>query len=320
MQHVENVIIIGSWPAGHTAAIYAGRALLEPLLFEGFLANGVAAGGQLTTTTDVENFPGFPDGILWSELMNNMRQQSINSGTRIETKTISKVDLSQRPFKVRADGETEQRYAKTLIIATGAVAKRMNLPGEDLYRQRGVSACAVCDGALPMFRNQHLVVIGGGDAAAEEANFLTKYASKVTMLIRRDVLKASKIMQQRVLENPKIEVLRNTEATQITGDGQGMTGLVIVNNQTHETRELQAWGLFYAIGHKPAVDFLEGQLELDDAGYIKTLDHMSTKTSVDGVFAAGDVQDKKYRQAITSAGTGCMAALEVEHFLAEHKE
>lgn len=315
---IENLIIIWSWPAWHTAAIYAGRALLDPLMFEWFLANGFAAGWQLTTTTDVENFPGFPEGILGPELMERMRQQSVHAGCRIETKTVERVDLSVRPFKVYAQGEQEPRLAKSLIISTGASAKRLWLPGEELYRQNGVSACAVCDGALPMFRNRPLIVIGGWDAAVEEAVYLTKYASKVTMLVRRDELRASKAMQQRALTHEKIEILWHTEWVEILGDGQAMTGLRVINNQTNATTDLEAWGLFYAIGHEPATKFLEGQLALDDARYIKTFGHMSTATSVEGVFAAGDVQDKVYRQAITSAGTGCMAALEAERWLEEH--
>jgi thioredoxin reductase (NADPH) len=340
MSTIENVIIIGSWPAGHTAAVYAWRAMLEPLMFEWFLAWGIAAGGQLTTTTDVENYPWFPDGIMWPDLMLNMRQQSINSWTRIETKTVTKVDLSQTPFKVRAAGESEPRLAKTLIISTGAIAKRLWLDGEETYRQRGISACAVCDGALPMYRNQPLVVIGGWDSACEEANFLTKFGSKVTMLVRRDELRASKVMQQRVFDNPKIEILWNTQWKEITGDDQWMTGITITNNKTWEESGLDAVWLFYAIGHKPATNFLEWQVELDESGYIMTYgrladeylrghielsdekrehlrgeDHFHTSTSVPWVFAAGDVADKVYRQAITSAGTGCQAALEVEHYL-----
>lgn len=328
---VEKVIIIWSGPAWHTAAIYAWRAMLEPLMFEGFLAWGVAAWGQLTTTTDVENYPGFPNGIMWPELMQGMREQSLHSGCRIETKTIERVLLSQDPknvpHKVRAQWEDEPRLATTIIIATWATAKRLHLPGEDIYWQNGVSACAVCDGALPIFRKKHLVVIGGGDSACEEANYLTKYASKVTMLVRRDAMRASKVMQQRVFDNPKIEVLRNTQATDILGDGQVMTGLKILNNTSDEVSEIEAGGLFYAIGHKPATSFLDGQLMLDEAWYILT-GHMltgennevtwhvwNTGTSVPGVFAGGDVQDKKYRQAITSAGTWCMASLEAEHFL-----
>ncbi len=316
MTETRKVIIIGSGPAGHTAGIYAGRALLKPLMFEGFLAGGIAAGGQLTTTTEVENFPGFPTGIGGPALMDLMRQQSINSGCDILTQTVESVDLSKRPFAVVSDGQTW--YAESLIIATWAVAKRMGLPGEEQYRQRGVSACAVCDGALPIFRNKPLIVIGGWDSAIEEATYLTKYASQVTLLVRRDALRASQVMQQRAFDNPKLTILWHTEATEITGDGNVMTGVNVINNQTQETSSLQAAGLFYAIGHKPNTDFLNGQIALDEQGYIITSGHMSTQTSVPGVYAAGDVQDKQYRQAITSAGTGCMAALEAEHFLTSH--
>lgn len=318
MTSIENLIIIWSGPAGHTAAIYAGRALLEPLMFEWFLAGGIAAWGQLTTTTDIENFPGFPDGIGWPELMSHMRQQSLNSGCRIETKTVIKVDFSVYPYKVWAQGEEEFRLAKTIIIATGAVAKRLWLVWEETYRQNGVSACAVCDGGLPLFRNKHLIVIWGGDSACEEAHYLTKFASKITMLVRRDELRASKVMQERVLNHEKIEVLRHTEGQEIVWDGHIMTGMKIINNQTQESIELEAWWLFYAIGHKPNTDFLDGQVALDEAGYIITQDNI-TETNISGVFAAGDVQDKKYRQAITSAGTGCMAALEAEHRLQSHE-
>lgn len=340
MTTIENVIIIGSGPAWHTAAIYAWRAMLEPLMFEGFLAGWVAAWGQLTTTTDVENFPGFPDGIMWPQLMLNMRQQSLNSWTRIETKTVQKVDLSEKPYKVYVQGETEPRFAHSLIISTWATAKRLHLAGEEMYRQRGVSACAVCDGAIPIFRNQPLIVIWGGDSACEEANYLTKYGSKVTMLVRRDELRASKVMQQRVFDNPKIEILRNTQWKEILGDWEWMTWLLVTNVLSWEEITLEAKWLFYAIGHTPATTFLEWQVELDDAWYIITHerkaresffgtvleqdvamrapygDHQfATETSVSWVFAAWDVADKVYRQAITSAGTGCQAALEVEHYL-----
>ncbi|HRX63630.1 MAG TPA: thioredoxin-disulfide reductase [Candidatus Absconditabacterales bacterium] len=308
---MENVVIIGSGPAGHTASIYTAKAMLKPLMYEGFMAGGIAAGGQLTTTTIIENFPGFPDGIDGFTLMNNMRQQSINSGTRIETKTVDKVDLSSSPFKVFVGEDTIE--AKTLIIATGATAKRMGLLGEARFRSRGVSACAICDGGLPIFRDQHIAVIGGGDAAMEEAIHLTHFASKVSVIVRRDELRASKVMQERAKSNSKIDFLRNTEVKEILGDDV-MTGLKIFNNKTNEESVLEVKGLFYAIGHKPNTDFLDGQLELDEAGYIITKPG-TTETSVPGVFAAGDVQDKKYRQAITSAGTGAMAALEAERYL-----
>lgn len=310
----ENLIIIWSGPAGHTAAIYAARANLAPLMFEGRLAGGIAAGGQLTTTTEVENFPWFPHGIQGPELMENMRQQSINSGTRIETKTVDRVDLSSSPFKVFVGSEIHE--AKALIIATGATAKKLDIPGVKDYWMRGISGCAVCDGALPMFRNKPLIVIGGGDVALEEATHLAKFGSKVTVLIRRSKteLKASKAMQARAFANEKIEFLEYTEAVEILGNGNLMTWLTVINNQTQQTSTLEANGLFFAIGHTPNTGFLEGQVALDDTGYIITKAG-TTETSVAGVFAAGDVQDKKYRQAITSAGTGCMAALEAEAWL-----
>ncbi len=311
---MENVIIIGSGPAGHTAAIYAARANLTPILFEGMFAAGVAAGGQLTTTTEVENFPGFPKGISGPELMNLMREQSVHCGTRILTETVDSVDLSQRPFKVTASGKVYE--TKAIIIATGATAKRMNLPGEDKLWQKGISACAVCDGALPFFRNKVLVVVGGGDSAVEEASFLTKFASKVLMIVRRDVLRASKVMQERAKNNPKIEILLNTVPLEVLGEKM-VSGLVVENTLTHEKKTLDVGGLFYAIGHIPNTEFLNGQVKLDESGYITTTPG-TTKTSVEGVFAAGDVQDKVYRQAITSAGSGCMAALEAEHFISSH--
>jgi thioredoxin reductase (NADPH) len=310
---VQNVIIIGSGPAGHTAAIYAARAKLSPIMFEGEYAGGVAAGGQLTTTTDVENFPGFPKGVMGPELMFSMREQSINCGTKIYTKTVDKVDFSERPFKV--SGGFGDVYAHVVIIATGATAKRLFIKGEDEYWQKGISACAVCDGALPIFRDKPLVVIGGGDSAVEEASYLTKFSSKVTMLVRKDHLRASKVMQERAFKNEKIEILWNTEAEEVMGDGL-MTSVRVKNNKTNDETVLNANGLFYAIGHEPNTAFLDQQLDLDDTGYIKTVNG-SMLTSVNGVYACGDVQDKIYRQAITAAGTGCMAALDAERFLTE---
>ncbi len=309
---VENVVIIGSGPGGHTAAIYAARANLNPLLYEGFMAGGVAAGGQLTTTTEIENFPGFKT-IGGPELMHHMREQAIHCGTRIRTETISKVDLSQRPFKVYSE-EGDVILAKTIIIATGATAKRMRVPHEDDLWQKGISACAVCDGALPIFRNQPLVVIGGGDTAVEEATYLTKFASKVYLVHRRNELRASKAMQQRAFTNPKLEMVWDAQLEDVFGE-KYLEGVKVKNLKTGHTYDLEAKGLFYAIGHTPNTAFLEGQIKTDESGYILT-EPDSTLTSVPGVFAAGDVQDKRYRQAITSAGTGCMAALDAEHFLA----
>ncbi len=316
MSSIENVIIIGSGPAGHTAAIYAARADLSPVMFEGFMAGGVAAGGQLTTTTEVENFPGFPDGISGPELMIRMREQSEKFGTRIQTETISRVDFSQRPFKLWREGSEDEEplLARSVIIATGATAKRMNLPGEETYWQKGISACAVCDGALPLFRNNPLVVIGGGDSACEEATFLTKYASKVYLVHRRDKLRASRIMAERTVNHPKIEMVWNHVPVETKGDGNLLKSVVVKNVLTDEVKEIPANGLFYAIGHKPNTDPFVGQLDLDEQGYIKTVPG-TTRTSVEGVFAAGDVQDKVYRQAISAAGSGCMAALEAERWL-----
>jgi thioredoxin reductase (NADPH) len=308
---MRKVIIIGSGPAGHTAAIYAARATMEPLMFEGMMAGGVAAGGQLTTTTDIENFPGFPDGIGGWELMDAMRQQSINCGAEVVTETVDAIDLSSQPYKVTVDGVVHE--AQSVIIATGATAQRLGLPGEEKFWNKGMSACAVCDGALPIFRDKPLVVIGGGDSACEEATFLTKFASKVYMIVRRDEFRASKVMGQRAMDNDKIEILWNSGATEALGE-ENLTHVNVKNNQTGEERTLEASGLFYAIGHKPNTGFLNEQIELDDSGYIITQPG-STETSVEGVFACGDVQDKKWRQAITAAGSGCMAALSAEHYL-----
>lgn len=307
----RKVIIIGSGPAGHTAAIYAGKALLQPLMFEGFMAGGIAAGGQLTTTTVIENFPGFPEGIDGSQLMMQMRQQSLNAWAEIITKTVDSVDLSSSPFKVTVGNE--EFTADSLIVATGATAKRMGLPGEEQFRQKGVSACAICDGGLPIFRNKRIVVIGWGDAALEEAIHLTHFASEVLLLVRRDQLRASKAMQEKVFKNEKIQILWNTEATELVGE-KLLSGVWTINNKTQEKVLIECAGVFYAIGHTPNTTFLGWQVELDETGYIKTIP-WSTKTSVEGVFAAGDVQDRIFRQAITSAGTGCMAALEAEKYL-----
>ena len=278
------------------------------------MAGGVAAGGQLTTTTDVENYPGFPTGVGGIELTELYRQQSVNCGTRIETVTVDSVDLSQRPFTVFADDESVR--ARTLIIATGATAKRLEVPGTERLWQKGISACAVCDGALPVFRDKPLVVIGGGDTACEESLFLTRYGSSVTILVRRDVMRASKTMQQRVLANDKISISWQTELVEVLGD-QLLAGVRVHDKAAGQEREIEAGGLFFAIGHQPNTEFLEGQLDTDDTGYVLTAAD-STATSVPGVFACGDVQDKVYRQAVTAAGTGCMAALEAERFLDAH--
>ncbi|TKY58409.1 Thioredoxin reductase 2 [Spatholobus suberectus] len=310
--------IIGSGPAAHTAAIYAARAELKPVLFEGWMANGVAPGGQLTTTTDVENFPGFPAGILGPELMNRCRQQSLRFGAEVVTETVTNVDFSHRPFRVFTDSTTVE--AESVVVATGAIAKRLNFDGAgdgpDGFWNRGISACAVCDGAAPIFRGRPLAVIGGGDSAMEEASFLSKFGSKVYIIHRRDKFRASKIMQGKVMSNPKIEVLWNSVVVGAYGDDKGrVLGEVKVKNVvTGVVTDLKVSGLFFAIGHEPATKFLDGQLELDSDGYVVTKPG-TTKTSVEGVFAAGDVQDKKYRQAVTAAGTGCMAALDAEHYL-----
>tara|TARA_B100001113_G_C21078344_1_gene608699 strand:- start:500 stop:1456 length:957 start_codon:yes stop_codon:yes gene_type:complete len=311
MNDVENVIIIGSGPAGHTAAIYAARAQLNPILYEGEMAGGVAAGGQLTTTTDVENYPGFPDGIGGIELMTQMRNQSLNNGARIETKTVTSIDLSKSPYQVTVNNAIIQTHC--LIIATGATAKRLGVKGENHLWQKGMSACAVCDGGLPIFRNNPLVVIGGGDSACEEAHYLTKFASHVYMMVRKDHLRASKVMQSRVMNHSKITIMWNTELKEVLGHSV-LEKVKFINNKTQKTETISVNGLFYAIGHTPNTQFLEGQLDLDDMGYIITTPG-TTQTSKVGVFAGGDVQDKKYRQAVTSAGTGCMAALDAEHYL-----
>lgn len=281
------------------------------MMYEGFLANGIAAGGQLTTTTEIENFPGFPDGLTGTQLMDNMRKQSERFGTEIITETIAKADLSSRPFKLWTEWNEDAEPITTdaVIIATGASAKRMNLPGEEKYWQQGISACAVCDGAVPIFRNKPLAVVGGGDSACEEALFLTKYASKVYMVVRRDVLRASPIMQKRAMNHEKIEILWKTSPVAAKGDGSVLQSLDLINNETKETSSLPVNGLFYAIGHIPATLVFASQLDTDESGYIKTKPG-TAETSIPFVYAAGDVQDKKYRQAITSAGTGCMAALD----------
>lgn len=302
----RNTIIIGSGPAGHTAALYASRADLSPLLIE-----GQEPGGQLTTTTDVENFPGFPEGILGPELMSRMKQQAARFGTEYLTTTVTSVNLQQRPFHVKCENGQEF-LAKTLIISTGASAKYLGLPHEAELIGRGVSACATCDGFF--YRDKIVHVVGGGDTAMEEANFLTKFAKKVFIIHRRDSLRASKAMQQRAFDNPKIEFLWNTETTEILFDQSGVTGIKVKNNQTGEVEERATDGFFLGIGHTPNTAFLDGQVETDDHGFIKTK-APHPDTNVDGVFACGDVQDSYYRQAISAAGSGCMAAMRAEKFI-----
>ncbi len=309
---MEKVVIIGSGPAGHAAAIYSARANLRPFMFEGFISGGVA-GGQLMTTTEVENFPGFPEGITGPELMERMRAQSERFGTRIETEDVESVDLSSRPFVVKSGSQTVS--ARALIIATGATAKRLAIPAEERLWNRGISACAVCDGGLPIFRDRVLVVVGGGDTAMEEAMYLTHFASKVILVHRRGEFRASKAMQKRVIEDKKIMVMWNSAVVDAVGE-TGLRGVVIRHLPDGKERTVEAAGLFYAIGHTPNTKLFQGQLDLDETGYIVTLGR-STRTSVEGVFAAGDVQDKVYRQAISAAGSGCMAALDCERWLAE---
>ena len=306
----EPVIIIGSGPAGHTAAVYLSRANLKPVMFEGFSAGGIP-GGQLMTTTEVENYPGFPEGVQGPELMERFRKQSMKFGTVIHTEDVTKVDLSTRPFTVASASRT--LTAQSLVIATGATAKRLHLPGESRLWHAGMSACAVCDGALPVFRNKPVVVIGGGDSAAEEATFLTKFASKVHLIHRRHELRASKAMQERVLKHPKIEVIWDTVVEDVLGQ-DAVSAVRLKNLKTNAVRELPTNGVFYAIGFTPNTSLFTGQLNLDEMGYVLTKPD-STLTSVPGVFACGDVQDKKYRQAITAAGSGCMAALDCERWL-----
>lgn len=304
------LVIVGSGPAGYTAAIYASRANLAPILFEGFYSG--VAGGQLMTTTEVENYPGFPEGITGPELIERFRAQAIRFGTEIISEDVTEVDLSQHPFIVK--GPSGHFQSDALIISTGATANRLDIVGarDGEFWQKGVTACAVCDGAAPIFRNRPLFVIGGGDTAMEEALFLTKFGSRVYIVHRRDELRASKIMQERALAHPKIEVLWDSVMTLVEGDSV-VKSVTIENVKTHEKTTREAGGVFFAIGHTPNTAFLKGQIELHPNGYIKVF--KGTETNVEGVFAAGDVQDHEYRQAITAAGTGCMAALEAEKWL-----
>lgn len=307
---VENLVIIGSGPAGYTAAIYAGRANLKPVVFEGYQIGGIP-GGQLMTTTEVENFPGFPEGITGPELMDRMKAQAQRWGAELFTEDVISVDLSQRPFTIKS--EDREIKTHTIVIATGATAKRLHLPQEETFWNAGISACAICDGASPIFKGVELAVIGGGDTAAEEAVYLTKYATHVHLLVRRNELRASKAMQQRVLQHPKITVHWNTEAVDVYGNDK-LGGIKIKNNQTGEQQDLPVQGLFYAIGHTPNTQIFQGQLQLDEVGYIVTK-HGTPETSVEGVYAVGDVQDHEFRQAITAAGSGCMGAMLAERWL-----
>ncbi len=313
MTEPENMIIIGSGPAAHCAAVYAARAELKPLMFEGFNRGGVP-GGQLMTTTEVENYPGFPKGITGPDLMANMRAQSERFGTRILTQEVDSVDLSERPFSVTSEGKTYQ--AHTLVVATGAAARYLGLPNEKRLMNAGVSACATCDGALPSFRNKPLVVVGGGDTAMEEANFLTRFASKVYLVHRRNEFRASKIMLERVRENPKIEVCTPFHVEDVLGD-KFVTGIKLKHADSGATHDTEVAGIFIAIGHTPNSDLFTGKLDMDNVGYIRTRGKTSY-TNVEGVFACGDVQDHVYRQAITAAGSGCQAAIDAERWLHTH--
>ena len=314
----ETLVIVGSGPAAWTAAVYAARANLEPVVYEGEVSRDMIPGGQLMYTTDIENFPGFPEAVDGQELMQRMRSQSTRFGTRVIGEDITAVDFSSHPHRLTTSGGDEVE-AQSVIIATGARANWMGLHNEERLARSGggVSACAVCDGALPAFRNQRLAVVGGGDSAMEEATYLSKYASEVVILHRRDSFRASKVMAQRVLENPKIRVEWNTRVVDVIGD-DFITGLRIADTRTGDEREIEVGGLFVAIGHTPNTQFLQGQVDLEPSGYIVTPSPWRTVTSVAGVFAAGDVMDAYYRQAITAAGTGCMAALEAERWLAHH--
>jgi thioredoxin reductase (NADPH) len=305
---VRKVLIVGAGPAGYTAAIYAARGGHSPLMIE-----GLQPGGQLMITNDIENYPGFGDPLPGPELMERMRTQAARVGAEIISDYVESVDFSKRPFKVRAS--SSEYLAETVIVATGAEAKWMNIPSEETYKGRGVSACATCDGFF--FRGKRVAVVGGGDTAAEEATYLTNHASKVYLLHRRDSLRASKIMADRVLANPKIEVKWFCVVDEVLGSDMGVTGVRLKDPRDGSLETLNLDGVFVAIGHKPNVEFLAGQLPLDANGYIITTQG-TTKTSVPGVFAAGDVQDSKYRQAVTAAGTGCMAAIDAAHFLEEH--
>lgn len=306
IEHVE-CLIIGSGPAGYTAAIYAARADLKPVMY-----TGMEMGGQLTQTTEVDNFPGYPNGITGPEMMEDFRKQAERFGTQIRFGYVSSVDFSSLPHKVVVD-EIKTITADSVIIATGATAKWLGLPSEQKYNGFGVSACAVCDGFF--FKGQDVAIVGAGDTAAEEATYLAKLCNKVYMLVRRDEFRASKAMVHRVLNTPNIEVIYNTEAAEVLGNGKNVTGLRVINNKTNVESTLDVEGFFVAIGHKPNTDIFKDWLAMDETGYLKTIPGTS-KTNIEGVFACGDVQDHYYRQAVTAAGSGCMAALDAERYLA----
>jgi len=311
IEHVQ-CLIIGSGPAGYTAAIYAARADLKPVMY-----TGMEPGGQLTQTTDVDNFPGYPGGVMGPEMMEDFRKQAERFGTDIRFGYVSSVDFSSMPHKVVVD-DIKTVTADTVIISTGATAKWLGLPSEQKYNGFGVSACAVCDGFF--FKGQDVAIVGAGDTAAEEATYLAKLCKKVYMLVRRDEFRASKAMVHRVLNTPNIEVVYHTETQEIIGNGKNVTAVKVLNNQTGVESEIPVEGFFVAIGHKPNTDIFKGWLDMDETGYLQTIPG-STKTNVEGVFAAGDVQDHYYRQAVTAAGSGCMAALDAERYLAakEHE-
>jgi thioredoxin reductase (NADPH) len=307
MSDKVKVLIIGSGPAGYTAAIYAARAGLNPVLY-----TGGQPGGQLTTTNDVENFPGYPEGINGPQMMMDLQKQAERFGTKVNFGLVTAVDFSGYPHKVVID-EKETVEAETVIIATGASAKYLGIPSEEKFANKGVSACAVCDGYF--YRGKEVAVVGAGDSAAEESTYLAKLCTKVHLIVRREEMRASKIMQARVLNTPNIEIHWNTETDEILGDETGVTGVRVKNNKTGEKKEISIQGFFLAIGHKPNTDIFKDYLEMDETGYIK-VQPGSTKTNVEGVFAVGDAADRVYRQAITAAGTGCMGALDAEKFLA----
>lgn len=302
-------LIIGSGPAGYTAAIYASRANLNPVVYE-----GIQPGGQLTTTTEIDNFPGYPEGISGQVMMEDLKKQAQRFGADIRFGIATKTDLSERPFKIEIDGE-KQLLADALIIATGATAKYLGLPSEEKYKGAGVSACATCDGFF--YRKKDVAVVGGGDTACEEATYLAGLCNKVYLIVRRDVLRASKAMQERVLSTPNIEVLWNTNTKEVLGDEYGVNGVLLTNNKTGEDKVINIHGFFLAIGHHPNSEVFQPYVETNAEGYILT-DGRSQKTNVPGVFAAGDVQDNVYRQAIVAAGSGCRAAMDVEKFLQEN--